>query len=82
MSISAKLFSVLKTYDSIAQAELVSKFNCGKIFKEKNVEDFISNLLLMIKNKELYSKLQKNCYDAITKLNNSVVSKDLIKIYE
>ena len=68
--------------DSIAQAELVSKFNCGKIFKEKNVEDFISNLLLMIKNKELYSKLQKNCYDAITKLNNSVVSKDLIKIYE
>ena len=68
--------------DSIAQAELVSKFNCGKIFKEKNVEDFISNLLLMIKNKELYSKLQKNCYDAITKLNNSEVSKDLIKIYE
>ena len=68
--------------DSIAQAELVSKFNCGKIFKEKSVEDFISNLLLMIKNKELYSKLQNNCYDAISKLNNSVVSKDLIKIYE
>ena len=36
----------------------------------------------MIKNKELYSKLQNNCYDAISKLNNSVVSKDLIKIYE
>ena len=67
---------------SIALAELFIKFNCGKIFKVKNVEDFISNLLLMIKNKELYSKLQKNCYNAITKLNNSVVSKDLIKIYE
>ena len=68
--------------DSIAQAELVNKFKCGKIFKEKNVEDFISNLLLMVKNKELYSKLQNNCHDAISKLNNSVVSKDLIKIYE
>ena len=68
--------------DSIAQADLVNKFKFGKIFKEKNVEDFISNLLLMFKNKELYSKLQKNCYEAITKLNNSVVSKDLIKIYE
>ena len=68
--------------DSLAQAELVNKFKCGKIFKEKNLEDFISNLLLMIKNKELYSKLQNNCNNAISKLNNSVISKDLIKIYE
>ena len=60
--------------DSLAQAELVSKFNCGKIFKEKNVEDFISNLLLMIKNKELYSNLQNNCYESISKLIISVVS--------
>jgi glycosyltransferase involved in cell wall biosynthesis len=68
--------------DSTAQAELINKFKCGKIFKEKNVEDFISNLLLMINNKEIYIKLQNNCYDAIAKLNNSVVSRDLIKIYE
>jgi glycosyltransferase involved in cell wall biosynthesis len=68
--------------DSTAQAELINKFKCGRIFKEKNVEDFISNLLLMINNKEIYIKLQNNCYDAIAKLNNSVVSRDLIKIYE
>ncbi len=68
--------------NSNAQAELIKKFNCGKVFEEKNTEDFISNVRLLINNKDLYSKLEKNCSDAISKLNNNVVSKDLIKIYE
>jgi glycosyltransferase involved in cell wall biosynthesis len=68
--------------NSNAQAELIKKFNCGKVFEEKNTEDFISYVRLLINNKDLYSKLEKNCSDAISKLNNNVVSKDLIKIYE
>jgi len=68
-------FNTVLCSNSNAQAELIKKFNCGKVFEEKNTEDFISYVRLLINNKDLYSKLEKNCSDAISKLNNNVVSK-------
>ncbi len=67
--------------DSQAQANLITENNCGVVFKNKDVNDFIRVLLQLIKNKSKRKTLSKNCQIAIDKLNNNQVSKDLINIY-
>lgn len=67
--------------DSQAQANLIKENNCGVVFKNKDVNDFIRVLLELIKNKARLKTLSKNCQIAIDKLNNNQVSKDLITIY-
>ena len=67
--------------DSKAQANLIKQNNCGVIFKNKNVNDFVRVLLELVKNKSKLKTLSKNCQIAIDKLNNNQVSKDLINIY-
>ena len=65
-----------------AQSELVKKYNIGCIFKDRSEEDFANKVIDLNKNSDLYNKLKLNCKKAIDKLNNSIISKQLISIYE
>ena len=68
--------------DVIAQAELIKKYKVGLIFKDRDELDFAKKVISMYDEKDLYDKLKMNCKKAIHKLNNSVISKQLISIYE
>ena len=65
-----------------AQSELVKKYNVGSVFKDRSEEDFTNKVIDLNKNSNLYNKLKLNCKKAIDKLNNSIISKHLISIYE
>ena len=65
-----------------AQSELVKKYNVGSVFKDRSEEDFANKVIDLNKNSDLYNKLKLNCKKAIDKLNNSIISKQLISIYE
>ena len=66
----------------IAQSELVKKYEIGVIFEDKNVFDLSDKIIELHNDKNLYSRLKQNCLDSIEKLNNSVISNQLISIYE
>ena len=66
----------------IAQSELVKKYEIGVIFEEKNALDLSDKIIELHNDKNLYSRLRQNCLDSIEKLNNSVISNQLISIYE
>ena len=68
--------------DVIAQAELIKKYKVGLIFKDRDKLDFAKKVIRMYDEKDLYGQLKMNCKKAIHKLNNSVISKQLISIYE
>ena len=67
--------------NSTAQSELVDSYKCGKVFKEKNNTDFERVVVSIFNNKREYELLRSNCFKAIKKLNNSVVSKKMISSY-
>ena len=64
------------------RSELVDSYKCGKVFKEKNNTDFERVVVSIFNNKKEYELLRSNCFKAIKKLNNSVVSKKMISSYE
>ena len=66
----------------IAQSELVKKHQIGVIFEDNNVYDLSDKIIELHNDKNLYSRLRQNCLDSIEKLNNSVISNQLISIYE
>ena len=66
----------------IAQSELVKKYEIGVIFEDNNVFDLSDKIIELHNDKNLYSRLKQNCLDSIEKLNNSVISNQLISIYE
>ena len=66
----------------IAQSELVKKYKIGVIFEDNNAFDLSNKIIELHNDKNLYSRLKQNCLDSIEKLNNSVVSNQLISIYE
>ena len=66
----------------IAQSELVEKYEIGVIFEDNNVYDLSDKIIELHNDKNLYSRLRQNCLDSIEKLNNSVISNQLISIYE
>ena len=68
--------------NSTAQSELISNYKCGKVFEERNSKDFEEKVLLLFNDKKEYHLLKTNCLNAIKKLNNSVVSKEIITVYE
>ena len=68
--------------NSTAQSELISNYECGKVFEEQNSKDFEKKVLSLYNHKEEYNLLKTNCLNAIKKLNNSVVSKEIVSIYE
>ena len=68
--------------NSTAQSELISNYECGKVFEEQNTKDFEKKVLSLYNHKEEYNLLKINCLNAIKKLNNSVVSKEIVSIYE
>ena len=68
--------------DVIAQSELVKKHNIGVVFEDRNVMDLTKKIIQLYNEKELFEKLRSNCLRSIKKLNNSVISNQLISIYE
>ena len=66
----------------IAQSELVNKYKIGVIFEDNNAFDLSNKIIELHNDKNLYSRLKQNCLDSIEKLNNSVISNQLISIYE
>ena len=68
--------------DVIAQSELVKKYNIGVVFEDRNVMDLTKKIIQLYNEKELFEKLRSNCLRSIKKLNNSVISNQLISIYE
>ena len=68
--------------DVIAQSELVKKHNIGVVFEDRNVMDLTKKIIQLYNEKDLFEKLRANCIDSIKKLNNSVISNQLISIYE
>ena len=66
----------------IAQSELVKKYEIGVIFEDNNVFDLSDKIIELHNDKNLYNRLKQNCLDSIEKLNNSVISNQLISIYE
>ena len=68
--------------NSTAQSELISNYKCGKVFEEQNSKDFEKKVLSLLNDKKEYNLIKTNCLNAIKKLNNSVVSKEIVSIYE
>ena len=68
--------------DVIAQSELVKKYNIGVVFEDRNVMDLTKKIIQLYNEKDLFEKLRANCIESIKKLNNSVISNQLISIYE
>ena len=68
--------------NSTAQSELISNYKCGKVFEERNPKDFKNTVLSVFNDKKEYDLLKTNCLSAIKKLNNSVISKEIVSIYE
>ena len=68
--------------DVIAQSELVKKYNIGVVFEDRNVMDLTKKIIQLYNDKDLFEKLRANCIESIKKLNNSVISNQLISIYE
>ena len=66
----------------IAQSELVKKYEIGVIFEDKNALDLSNKIIELYNDKSLYNSLKQNCINSIKKLNNNVISKQLISIYE
>ena len=68
--------------DVIAQSELVKKHNIGVVFEDRNVMDLTKKIIQLYNEKDLFEKFRANCIESIKKLNNSVISNQLISIYE
>ena len=68
--------------DVIAQSELVKKYNIGVVFEDRNVMDLTKKIIQLYNEKDLFEKYRANCNESIKKLNNSVISNQLISIYE
>ena len=68
--------------DVIAQSELVKKYNIGVVFEDRNVMDLTKKIIQLYNEKDLFEKFRANCTESIKKLNNSVISNQLISIYE
>ena len=68
--------------DVIAQSELVKKHNIGVVFEDRNVMDLTKKIIQLFNEKDLFEKFRANCIESIKKLNNSVISNQLISIYE
>ena len=69
--------------DVKAQDELINKYHFGLSFNSENRRDFIKKVYLLHRDPDLRERLKKNCSNAISNhLNNSIVSKNLVKIYE
>jgi glycosyltransferase involved in cell wall biosynthesis len=65
-----------------AQSELIKKYNIGVVFEDRNVMDLTKKIIQLYNEKDLFEKYRANCNKSIKKLNNSVISNQLISIYE
>ena len=69
--------------DCKAQEKIVEMYQCGLVFKDRNVIDFSEKILKLHGDKKLYNDSSFNAKKAIKeKLHWGIVSKDLNTLYE
>ena len=69
--------------DVVAQRDLINKYKFGLLFKSGDSDDFLNKVMEMYRDKILLLELKKNAKNAIVNsLNNSLVSKNMVRIYE
>lgn len=69
--------------DCTAQKDIAIDYECGLVFKDRDIKDYKDQILKLHKEKDLYSKMSVNALKAIKNhLNWDVISKDLKKIYQ
>jgi glycosyltransferase involved in cell wall biosynthesis len=69
--------------NSDAQKDLIEKYDCGLVFEDRNIEDFVKKVLDIYQNQKLYSKLSINATTAVEKhLKWEILSEELVKTYQ
>jgi glycosyltransferase involved in cell wall biosynthesis len=69
--------------DCIAQKNLVNKYQCGLVFKDRDEKDFADKVITLYNSKEKYNLFSKNAEISIkNKLTWEIKSKELIKLYD
>ncbi|MFO7756793.1 MAG: glycosyltransferase family 4 protein [Bacteroidales bacterium] len=65
-----------------AQENLVKKYQCGLVFKDRDVRDFADKIISLYSDRDLYDRLSANAREAIrSSLNWDILSTGLIKLY-
>ncbi|NPD47589.1 MULTISPECIES: glycosyltransferase family 4 protein [unclassified Lentimicrobium] len=68
--------------DCTAQKDIAIDYECGLVFKDRDIDDYSAQVLKLYEQKDLYTKMSENAMVAIKEhLNWEVLSRDLKKIY-
>lgn len=66
-----------------AQENLIKKYNCGLVFKDRDHKDFSTQILALNKDRKLYNKLSANSVRSVKKsLSWEVAGEELVRLYE
>jgi len=69
--------------NSDAQKDLIKKYNCGLVFKDRDIEEFGKKVYKLYSDQKLYSRLSKNSYNAVENhLKWEILSENLVKTYQ
>jgi glycosyltransferase involved in cell wall biosynthesis len=69
--------------DCTAQKNLVNKYRCGMVFRDRDVRDFADKILSLYKDSKLYKQLSENSVMAVeSSLNWDKAGRDLVKLYD
>lgn len=68
--------------DCDAQKILIEKYNCGLVFTDRNIQDYVDKVLYLYTNRESYNTYAKNAKNAVEKhLKWEILSNALINTY-
>lgn len=68
--------------DCTAQKDLVNKYGCGLVFKDRDVEDFADKILTLYKDSKIYNRIAENSIRVVdTNLNWDIAGNSLLKLY-
>ena len=69
--------------DCLAQANLINRYDCGLVFKDRDHEDLARNILILINENLTYKRKSRNALSSIkNELNFERMSKDLRMLYD
>ena len=69
--------------NSTAQKNLVEKYECGLVFKDRDANEFAEKVLSLYQDKKYYDKLSRNAETAVREsLNWDILSNELIELYK
>jgi glycosyltransferase involved in cell wall biosynthesis len=68
--------------DSTAQKNLAEEYQCGLVFRDREVKDFAEKVISLYRDREYYNQLSANAEKAIKEnLNWDILSRELITLY-